>query len=143
MGMKRLTGETELPEYTVHDECDTGHVAAILKDGQEQEQNQHLGNEAQNCANAADDAVNYQAAEPVSSAELFHEPGSAALKPLCTEDIVGPVGQEGAEGAHGNPVNEPHDNCEDGQCSDTVGNDLIDLIGGGELSPCPSSCSNP
>ena len=28
-----LTGKSEMTEHTVHDECDTYHVSAVLKDG--------------------------------------------------------------------------------------------------------------
>ena len=41
---------------TVHDEGDTGHIAHILQNGQQEEQHQHLGNEAQNCADTGNDA---------------------------------------------------------------------------------------
>ena len=36
---KGLTGETETTEHAVHDECDTRHVARVLEEGQEEEQN--------------------------------------------------------------------------------------------------------
>ena len=32
-GMKLFTGKSEVTEHTVHDECDTYHVSAVLKDG--------------------------------------------------------------------------------------------------------------
>ena len=55
-GDEGLTGKAELAEDTVHDEGDTGHIAHILQDGQQEEQNQHLGNEAQDCAHTGHDA---------------------------------------------------------------------------------------
>ena len=41
-------GQAELAEDTVHDESNTGHVTNVFQDGKQEEQNQHLGNEAQN-----------------------------------------------------------------------------------------------
>ena len=41
-----LTGQSEVTEHTVHNEGDTYHVAAVLKDRQEQEQDCHLRHEA-------------------------------------------------------------------------------------------------
>ena len=55
--MKLLPDRPKLAEDTVHDEGDTGHVADVLQNGQHEEQNQHLGNEAQDRADTGDDAV--------------------------------------------------------------------------------------
>ena len=65
IGMKDLPDKAELPEDTVHDEGDTRHVTAGLKEGQEDEQNQHLRNEAKNCADTGYDTVQDQALQPV------------------------------------------------------------------------------
>ncbi len=59
-----LAGQTELAEDTVHDECDTCHVAAVLEDSEEEEQNHHLRNEAQNRADTGNDTVHYEAVNP-------------------------------------------------------------------------------
>ena len=56
-----LTGQSEVTEYTVHNERDTRHVTAVLKDGQEQEQDSHLRNETKNGASTADDTIHYKA----------------------------------------------------------------------------------
>ena len=50
-----------MTEYTVHNECDTYHVAAVFQDGQEQEQDRHLRNETKYCSQTADDTINNQA----------------------------------------------------------------------------------
>ena len=52
-----LSGETELAEYTVKDECDTRHVAACLKECKKQEEDEHLRNESENGADAGYDTV--------------------------------------------------------------------------------------
>ncbi len=65
-GDEGLTGQAELAEDTVQDEGDTGHVAAGLQEGQHEEQNQHLGNEAQHGADTGDDTVKDQAASSQS-----------------------------------------------------------------------------
>ncbi len=55
--------------------------------------------------------------------------------PAVTEQtVVGPVGRGGADGDHGDPVNEEHDDREDGQTQPAVRDDLVDLIGGGQLT---------
>ena len=46
-----------MTEYTVHDECDTNHVTAVLKDGKEQEQDCHLRNESKHCTKTTDDTI--------------------------------------------------------------------------------------
>jgi len=47
--------------------------------------------------------------------------------------VVRPVGRGSADGDHGDVVNKEHHDREDGQSQPSVGDDLIDLIGGGEL----------
>ncbi len=39
-----------LVNFIVHNESDTGHIADILQNGQQQEQDQHLRHKAQHCA---------------------------------------------------------------------------------------------
>ena len=58
-----------MTEYTVHDECDTNHVTAVLKDGKEQEQDRHLRNESKYCTKTTDDTIRYKAYQPVSNAD--------------------------------------------------------------------------
>ena len=52
-----------MSEYPVHDKGDTDHVAAVFKDGQEQEQERHLRCEAEDGAKSADHAIGYCADE--------------------------------------------------------------------------------
>ena len=70
---ERLAGQAELAEDTVHDERDARHVAAVLQDGQEDEQHENLRHEAQNRADTGDDAVHDQAVQPVGNAEAAQQ----------------------------------------------------------------------
>ena len=76
-GDEGLAGQAELAEDAVQHEGDTGHVAAGLQEGQQEEQHQHLGHEAQHRADAGHDAVQDQALEPVRGVRLvqgaFHQ----------------------------------------------------------------------
>ena len=53
---------------------------------------------------------------------------------VAEQAVVCPVGSSSAHADHGDVVNKEHDNCEDGQAQPAVGHDLIDLIGGGQLT---------
>ena len=140
-GDKALAGQAETAEDTVHDEGDTGHIAHILQDGQQEEQDQHLGNEAQNCADTGNDAVHDQAVQPACHADALQEAAQRIGDDLAEQDVIGPVGSEGADGpaavgdgsTHRQGVHQVHDDCEDGQSQHTVGDDLIDLIGNGQV----------
>ena len=140
-GDKALAGQAETAEDTVHDEGDTGHIAHILQDGQQEEQDQHLGNEAQNCADTGNDAVHDQAVQPACHADALQEAAQRARHDLTKQDVVGPVGGKrtdgpaavGNGGTHGQGVHQEHDQREDGQSQDAVGDDLVDLIGNGQV----------
>ena len=60
-----LAGEAELTEDTVKDECDTRHVAAGLKECEEEEQDEHLGNESEDCADTGNYTVKDKSGEPL------------------------------------------------------------------------------
>ena len=140
-GDEALTGQAELAEDTVHDEGDTGHIADVLQDGQQEEQDQHLRHEAQNCADTGDDAVHDQAVQPACHADALQKTAQSIGNDFTEQDIVGPVGGKGTNGpaavcnggAHGQGVHQEHDQREDGQSQHTVGHDLVDLIGNGQV----------
>ena len=137
-----LAGETELAEDTVHDEGDTRHVATVLKDAEHQEEDEHLGHEAEDRADAGEDTVGDQTHQPGGDVPALENGAGTVGQPGAAEDVVGPVGEEGAEGdaavtdrsAHGQRVDQPHDQREDRQSQDAVRDDLVDLVGGGELT---------
>ena len=56
-GDKGLTGQAKAAEHAVHDEGDAGHIAAVLQEGQHDEQQEHLRDEAEDSAQASDDTV--------------------------------------------------------------------------------------
>ena len=140
-GDKALAGQAETAEDTVHDEGDTGHIAHILQDGQQEEQDQHLGNEAQNCADTGNDAVHDQAVQPACHADALEEATQRIGDDLAEQDVIGPVGRKrtdgpaavGNGGTHGQGVHQEHDQREDRQSQDAVGHDLVDLIGNGQV----------
>ena len=140
-GNEALAGQAEAAEDTVHDEGDTGHVADVLEDGQQEEQNEHLGNEAQNSADTGDDAVHDQAVQPASNADGFQQAAQGVRDNLTEQNIVRPVGGKGADadaavrngGAHRDGVHQPHDGCENRQSQDTVRDELVDLIGDSQV----------
>ena len=139
-GDEALAGQTEAAEDTVHDEGDTGHVD-ILEDGQQEEQNEHLGNEAQNRADTGDDAVHDQAVQPASNTDALQQAAEGIRDDLTEQNIVRPVGGKGADadaavrngGAHRDGVHQPHDEREDRQSQDTVRDELVDLIGDSQV----------
>ena len=63
-GDEGLAGQTETAENTVQHKGDSGHVAAGLHKGQQEEQHQHLGHKAQHCADTGHNAVQDQTADP-------------------------------------------------------------------------------
>ena len=140
-GNEALTGQAELTEDTIHDEGDTGHIAHILQNGQQEEQDQHLGNKAQDRADTGDDAVHDQAIQPACHADALEETAQRIGDDLTEQDVVGPVGRKRADGpaavgdgsTHRQGVHQVHDDCEDGQSQHTVGDDLVDLIGNGQV----------
>ena len=53
---------------------------------------------------------------------------------VTKQAVIGPVGGKGAHGHHGDVVYQEHDHREDGQTQEAVGDDSVDLVGGGERS---------
>ena len=137
-----LAGEAEAAEDPVHDEGDTGHVAAVLQETEHQEQHEHLGHEAEHRADAREDTVGNEADQPRSHIPALEDRAGAVLQPGAAQHVVRPVCQEGADrnaavrngGAHGQGVDQEHDDDEDRQGEDAVGDDLVDLVGDGELT---------
>ena len=65
-----FTGKTEPTEDTVEHERDTRHVAACFKERKHQEQNEHLGHEAEHGADAGNDTVLNETVQPFRNAEV-------------------------------------------------------------------------
>ena len=115
-----------------------GHIAHVLQNGQQEEQHQHLRHEAQHRAHTGHNAVLDQPVEPAAFGHTQSAQNGVkqAGDHLTEEDIIGPVSAHRADGngpaAHGNGVDAEHDQGEDGQGQDPVGDDLVDLVGDGE-----------
>ena len=63
-GDKAPARKAETPEYPVQDKGDPGHVTAGFQGGQEDKEDQHLGNKAQHRPHPGDDPVQDEAVEP-------------------------------------------------------------------------------
>ena len=109
-----------MTEYTVHDECDTNHVAAVFKNGQEQEQDRHLRDEAEHGSQTADDTVHHKVGNNRTSADI---PEESADRVLDRNDkyIIGPVRYPGADCRDRHIIYRPHDHDKDRDAEDTVG----------------------
>ena len=59
-GYERLAVQAYLVHELVHDEGGAGHVSGVLQQGNEQVENQDVGQEYQHAAHSSDDAVHYQ-----------------------------------------------------------------------------------
>ena len=68
-----LTGETEATEDSIQDEGDTRHVSTALEEGEEEEQDEHLWQEAEHRTDTCDDTVEDETCQYLTGAE-------------CTED---------------------------------------------------------
>ena len=139
-GDEALAGEAELTENTVHDEGNSCHVADILKDGKQQEEYQHLRYETEHGTNAGHDAVLDEAVENGALSDMKRGENAVykSRNPLAEDHIIGEVGGGGTDGhapaAHGDGVDEEHDDRKDGKTENPVGHDLVDLVGYGELT---------
>ena len=137
-----LAGQAEAAEDSVHNEGDTGHIAHILQNSQQEAEYQDLGHKAQHRAHTGHNAVLDQAVQPGGhhrvalgvEKEAVEESGDD----LTEKNVVGPVGAHGADGeretAHGDGVDHPHDHHKDGQSQDAVGDDTVDAVGGGHVA---------
>ena len=128
-----LTGKTKAAEQTVHDKCNTSHVAALFEDCKEYEQDHQVGDKCNNNTQTEDDTVGDKGNDPGSNAqvsELSGNPnhnidntGEADADQLLTE----------AGGVKADKVDSVDDYEEYGECEPLVGENLINLIGYGEL----------
>ena len=121
-----------MSEYPVHDKGDTDHVAAVFKDGQEQEQERHLRCEAEDGAKSADHAIGYCADEHTVRVKSSQTVCHSLLYP-GRRDIVDPVCEEAAHAVDGEIVDQEHDPGKDRDSEDPACNDLVNLVRGGQF----------
>ena len=132
-GDKGFSGQSEMTEQTIHDKCDPGHVAGVLQQTQEKEQDQHLRNKSKDGSDTADHAINQQSFQPGSRACRFQSRGCPAGDPGSKQHVIGPVCHDGTDGRYGNIVDQEHDPREDRKSRDPVRDHFVDLIGDGQL----------
>ena len=139
---KALSGKSEMTEYTVHDECDTNHVTAVLKDGKEQEQNRHLRNESKHCTKTTDDTIRYKAYQPVSNASITKPIRYDTLN-TSNKAVVCPVCYHSTNCCYRYIINDEHGKDKDRKTKNTVCYDTVDLIGNCHLiSASLNVCGN-
>ena len=118
-----------MTEYTVHDERDTNHVTAVLKDGKEQEQDRHLRNESKHCTKTTDDTIWIQGL-PASQQHRHcrvHPIQHSGWFP--TKAVVCPVCYHGTNCCYRYIINDKHGKDKDRKTENTVCYDTVDLIG--------------
>ena len=139
---KALSGKSEMTEYTVHDERDTNHVTAILKDGKEQEQDRHLRNESKYCTKTTDDTIRYKAYQPVSNAGITKPIRYDTLN-TSNKAVVCPVCYHSTNCCYRYIINDEHGEDKDRKTKNTVCYDTVDLIGNCHLiSASLNVCGN-
>ena len=93
--------EAELSKRLIHEERRAGHIAAVLQNGQEQEQKQNRGQERKHASHARERAVHQKAAHPAGHAPvrqrrrqrvhpLLHQRGKPVRQP-CADRAEGDV----------------------------------------------------
>ena len=68
------------------------------------------------------------------SVRKFRGADAEQMPAVAEHAVVGPLGRGRAHGDHGDVVHQEHDDDEDGQTQPAVGDHLVDLVGGGELT---------
>ena len=121
-----------MTEYTVHDKCNTHHITAVFKYGQEQEQYRHLRDKSKHCPEAANDTIHYKSRHQISRADTSQESAHGILN-CHNEYIVGPVCHPRTYRRDRHIIYSPHNNDKDRDSENTVCNDTVDLIRCGKL----------
>ena len=104
-----LAGQAEFTEDPVHDERDTGHIAAVFQQGQEEEHDCHLWGKADRRGQTADDAVDDEGNDPFRCADVLKERGDCRLDPFAEEGVVGEIGDDAADGGNRDVIDQRHD----------------------------------
>ena len=71
--------------------------------------------------------------QPVGGADGYQQPFNGRRNDLAEQHVVYPVGHHGADGGDRDVVDQEHDNGKDRQCKNAVGDNLVDLVAGGQL----------
>ena len=121
-----LTGQAHLLEDGVQHHGDTGHVAAVLQQCDEEVHNHDKRQEADHGAHAADDTIGQQ-----SSQQRI-----GICQRICNESLEGfdpahqRVSDQGSHPGLGNLEHQEHDHGKNGNAQELVGEDSVDGIAG-------------
>ena len=110
---ERLSGQTESSEDTVHNERNSCHIAAALEESQADEQDDHLRQEAEDSADAGNNTIQDQAAEPVCRSDALKKSSDGAGNDLTEQDVVDPVCSHSTDRIDRQKIDYPHDQQED------------------------------
>ena len=145
-GDEGLTGQAKAAEDSVHNKSDARHVAAILKEGEQDKEDEHLRDEAQNGTHAGNDAVADQGDHHIAGARsgkpALEQRGDAGhggtkeVPAVAEEVVVHPIGHGGAERGDGQVVHAEHDGGEDRQTQPAICDDAVYLLRGAHLGGC-------
>ena len=109
---KPISGKTDFAQQLVHEEGDTGDVAGVLHQGQEEEQDDDNRKERKDGAYACENAVDDQAANSCACIcgreSMVHNIGQG-INAICHEVL-----QSGADDIEGQVEYEQHDENEAG-----------------------------
>ena len=110
-GDEGLARQAQLAHDPLHHIGHPGHIAAVLQQGQAEEQDQDVGQEGDDGAHAGDDAVHHQGGEHVPGVEA----ASAASAPSESQPISSSrVALEPVPDGEGEEEDDRHDAQEDG-----------------------------
>ena len=126
-GDKGTAGKADLPQELIHDKGHPGHIAAVLQEGEEEEQQNDNGQEGKDAAHAGADPVDDQAADPVAGASGSHEAvqGGGPGPDAPVQEVLEGRAQEG----EGQPEDHHHDPQENGDAQVPAGQDPVDALG--------------
>ena len=120
------SGQSDFSQQLVHDKGNTRHIAAVLKQGQEEKQQDDDGQEGENASNTGADTVDDQGNQPRGHLcvghHLFETCGEAV--DASAEQIL----QRSADDREGQPENGHHNEEEDWDSQILVGQESVNLF---------------
>ena len=120
-GDERFPVKTDFGHDAVHQEGGAGHVAAVFEEAEEEGQDEDLGEEDDDAANAGEDSVDEEGAEVGIWEGLGEEVGEGFLRGF--DEVHRPLGDGEDAEEHGG-----HGREEDGPSPEAVGEDGVELV---------------
>ena len=125
------TGKTDAAQGLIHHEGDARHVAAVLEQGEEEEQRDDKRQEAEHAAHALEHAVDHQGTQHAGEARrderVFHQRRQRA------DAGVQQIGEEAADDVEGQVEHGQHDEDEHRDGRVFAGQDAVGLDAAGVL----------